>query len=76
VKNGDIIFAFKSPLNPVGHSEFAQHLEKHGDGVKDVAFSVDDATAIFYKAIKKGATAVMQPTTLKDNHGEVIVASV
>ena len=63
-------------MNPTGHSEFADHLEKHGDGVKDVAFSVDDATAIFHKAVKKGALAVMQPTTLKDDHGEVIVASV
>lgn len=76
VKNGEIIFAFKSPLNPTGHSEFADHLEKHGDGVKDVAFSVDDSKAIFEKAVEKGAKPVMLPTTLRDNDGEVTISSV
>jgi 4-hydroxyphenylpyruvate dioxygenase len=47
VRNGDITFAFTSPLNPTGHEEFAAHMTKHGDGVKDVAFTVDDAAGIF-----------------------------
>ena len=42
VKNGDVRFAFRSPLNPTGHDEFAKHHTTHGDGVKDVAFTVDD----------------------------------
>ena len=27
--------------------EFGDHLAKHGDGVKDIAFEVDDLNAIF-----------------------------
>ena len=49
--------AFTSPLNP-GDSEFAKHMEVHGDGVKDVAFAVNDAEYIYKRAIKRGATSV------------------
>lgn len=76
VHNGKIKFAFKSPLNPSGHDEFAAHHAKHGDGVKDVAFTVDDSAGIFNKAVQRGATPVMEPTVLKDDDGEVIVSSV
>jgi 4-hydroxyphenylpyruvate dioxygenase len=76
IKNGDIIFAFKSPLNPSGHSEFAKHLELHGDGVKDVAFTVDDSEAIYKKAVKNGAIGVMKPTLLRDEGGSVVISSV
>lgn len=76
VKNGDVRFAFTSPLNPTGHDEFAKHHTQHGDGVKDVAFTVDDSAGIFQKAVSRGAKAVMEPKTLKDGDGEVIVSSV
>lgn len=38
------------------------HLTKHGDGVRDVAFTVEDSTAIYNFAIKNGAKSVMAPT--------------
>jgi 4-hydroxyphenylpyruvate dioxygenase len=62
-------------LNP-GNTEFAKELEAHGDGVKDVAFHVDDATGIYNKAVERGAKSVKAPETLKDEHGSVIVSSV
>ena len=76
VRNGEILFAFTSPLNPTGHAEFAKHMEQHGDGVKDVAFTVDDAAGIYKKAVDRGAKSVMEPKTVKDENGEVIMASV
>jgi len=53
-----------------------KHHEHHGDGVKDVAFSCDDATAIHAKCIERGATSIQEPTTMKDDFGSVIVSSV
>lgn len=76
VHNGKIKFAFTSPLNPAGHEEFNAHHAKHGDGVKDVAFHVDDAAGIYKKAVERGARPVREPETLKDEHGSVMVASV
>jgi len=52
------------------------HLSRHGDGVKDVAFTVDDAAGIYNKAVERGAISVRKPETLKDEHGSVIIASV
>ena len=75
VRNGDITFAFQSPLDP-DHEEFSAHHARHGDGVKDVAFTVDDAVGIYNKAVQRGATRVMEPVTLEDEHGKVIMASV
>lgn len=62
-------------MNP-GNVEFAKELEKHGDGIKDVAFSVDDAAGIYNKAVERGAKSVKAPETIKDDNGSVIVASV
>ncbi len=75
VRSGDIVFAFQSPLNP-DHAEFAAHHAKHGDGVKDVAFCVDDAAGIHKKAVERGATSVTEPETRSDEHGSVIVSAV
>uniref|UniRef100_A0A672SNR4 4-hydroxyphenylpyruvate dioxygenase n=1 Tax=Sinocyclocheilus grahami TaxID=75366 RepID=A0A672SNR4_SINGR len=41
VRQDKIIFVFESALNP-GNEEMGEHLMKHGDGVKDVAFQVED----------------------------------
>lgn len=75
VKNNELCFAFTSPLNP-DHEEFSAHHAKHGDGVKDVAFTVDDAAGIYNKAVSRGAEGVREPETLTDENGSVIVASV
>ena len=75
VRNNELTFVFTSPLNP-DHAEFSAHHAKHGDGVKDVAFTVDDAAGIYQKAVSRGATGVREPETLEDENGTVIVASV
>lgn len=76
VGNGKVRFCFKTPYNPEGHPEFDQIHTKSGDGVKDVAFHVDDSAGIFKKAVERGATPVMEPTVMKDDDGEVLVSSV
>ncbi len=40
MRRNDITFVFTAPLTPDG--EIAEHVREHGDGVKDIAFSVDD----------------------------------
>lgn len=70
-----IVYAFISPLNP-GNTAFAKELENHGDGVKDVAFLVDDAAGIYNKAVARGAKGIRAPEELKDENGSVVVATV
>ncbi|KAK9522480.1 hypothetical protein VZT92_018941 [Zoarces viviparus] len=73
VKQGKIIYVFSSALNP-GNKEMGDHLVKHGDGVKDVAFTVQDCDLLVQKARERGAVIVKEPCTLEDKHGKVRLA--
>ncbi len=46
IKQDKIFFVFQSPLQP-DEKEMNTHIMKHGDGVKDVAFTVDNCRLIF-----------------------------
>ena len=63
-----------SPLGPEG--EISAHIVKHGDGVRDLAFWVDDARVAFATAMERGAEAVHEPRVLKDDQGEVVIAAI
>jgi 4-hydroxyphenylpyruvate dioxygenase len=63
-----------TPLQPTG--PIAAHIAKHGDGVRDLALWVDDARQAFQLAVERGATAVQEPTVLRDEEGEVVVAAI
>jgi 4-hydroxyphenylpyruvate dioxygenase len=63
-----------TPLGPEG--EIARHIVQHGDGVRDIALSVDDAEAAWRETTKRGARSVREPETLRDAAGEVRVASI
>lgn len=57
-------------------SEIAQHINKHGDGVKVLALWVDDAKKSFEETVKRGAKIAFEPKTLKDENGEVVIAAI
>ncbi|HKP30670.1 MAG TPA: 4-hydroxyphenylpyruvate dioxygenase [Gemmatimonadales bacterium] len=73
LEQGKIRFVLTSPLGPEG--QVAEHVARHGDGVRDIAFWVDDARDAFAKAIERGATPVQAPTVLEDEHGRIVIAS-
>ncbi len=54
----------------------AEHVRKHGDGVKILALWVDDAYKSFEETTKRGAKPYMEPTTLTDEHGEVRMSGI
>ncbi|KAL4805173.1 Glyoxalase/Bleomycin resistance protein/Dihydroxybiphenyl dioxygenase [Aspergillus unguis] len=88
IRNGDIIFVLTSPLRSLDQierfsaeeqdllKEIHAHLEQHGDGVKDVAFEVDSAQAVYSAAVKNGAKAVKDVETLEDENGKVLTATI
>jgi len=67
-------FVLTSPLGPEG--EIAAHVLKHGDGVRDLAFWVDDARDAHAKAVERGARSVQAPAVHTDEAGEVVVAAI
>lgn len=64
-----IRFVFTTPLTAGG--AIAEHIMKHGDGVRDVAFQVDDADAAFEEAVRRGARPCDEPHDHTDEHGTV-----
>src|SRR6476646_8260351 len=54
----------------------AELLRRHGDGVCDVAFQVDDATRAFALAVERGARPALPPQALQDDHGVVRRAAI
>lgn len=54
----------------------ADHVYKHGDGVKFLALRVKDSTYSWNETTKRGGKSFMEPTTLKDNDGEVVISGI
>ena len=68
-----IRFVLTTPLSPDG--EIAAHILRHGDGVKDLAFWVDDAREAYAKALERGAVSVHEPRVVTDKDGEVVIVT-
>ncbi|KAK9892872.1 hypothetical protein WA026_022552 [Henosepilachna vigintioctopunctata] len=75
VRQNDIIFVFQSAYNP-DEIQVNQHVAKHGDGVKDIAFAVDDLENIILRAKRKGATIVKDIWEESDFNGIVRFATI
>src|SRR5688572_13214847 len=69
LRQNRVNFVLTTPLNPDHPS--AEHIKQHGDGVRDIAFQVEDADHAFNEAVKRGATPVSEPRALSDENGEV-----
>ncbi len=74
LKQNKIRFVLTTSLQP--GTPIAEHVNKHGDGVKVLALWVDDATKSFNETTKRGAEVAAKPQTFKDEQGEVVMASI
>src|SRR6185369_6893141 len=54
----------------------AEHIKKHGDGVRDIALEVADADFAFEEAVRRGAKRFVEPHDLTDDNGTVRHAAV
>jgi len=62
-----IRFVFTAPLGPEG--EVADHVRRHGDGVHDIAFAVDDVQSAWRETTTRGAASAQEPTALEGEKG-------
>lgn len=70
LQQGKIRLVLTSPYH--SNSDIAEHQRLHGDGVKVIAFQVDDAEFAFRETTKRGARAYLEPTIERDEFGEVV----
>jgi 4-hydroxyphenylpyruvate dioxygenase len=74
IQQGKIRFVLTTPLQP-DHA-ITDHIKLHGDGVRDLALWVDDAESAYHETTKRGARGIMEPTTFKDEFGEIKKSSI
>lgn len=74
IRQNKITFVLTTALK--AKNEIAEHVTKHGDGVKFLALKVDDATDAWEQTTKRGGKSYMKPVTLKDAHGEVVMSGI
>ena len=74
LQQNDIRLVLTSGLR--SDSEIVQHACRHGDGVRDVALRVPDASRAYGEAIARGARSVAEPRWLEDEWGRVELASI
>ncbi|PNF18444.1 4-hydroxyphenylpyruvate dioxygenase [Cryptotermes secundus] len=75
VRQNKIIFVFTSAYEPYS-GEMGRHLVRHGDGVKDVAFTVEDLDSIVERAKERGAKMIKDIWEESDETGTVRFARV
>ncbi|MGH2357322.1 MAG: 4-hydroxyphenylpyruvate dioxygenase [Candidatus Limnocylindria bacterium] len=63
----DIRFVLTAPLSP--DSEVAQHVHRHGDGVHDIAFAVDDVESAWRETTSRGARSAGELSEVKGEKG-------
>jgi 4-hydroxyphenylpyruvate dioxygenase len=74
IRQQKLTFVFTTALRP-SHN-IAEHVHKHGDGVKFLALKVTDATDAWEQTTKRGGKSYQAPTTLQDDNGEVIISGI
>ena len=74
LQQNDIRMIVTSALSP--ESPIAQHVNLHGDSIKDIAFAVDDAAQAFEEATKRGARPVMEPTVFEQDGVRTVKATI
>ena len=74
VRQHKLTFMLTTPLrsgNPI-----ADHIYRHGDGVKVLALKVSNARNAFEETTRRGGKPYLEPLSLQDDHGEVVLSGI
>jgi 4-hydroxyphenylpyruvate dioxygenase len=74
VRQHKLTFVLTTPLRP--NNEIADHIYKHGDGVKFLALRVDDARHAWEQTTARGGQSFSEPHVLTDCDGEVVLSGI
>jgi len=74
VRQHKLTFVLTTPLYP--DNAIADHIYKHGDGVKALSLRIPDARKAWEETTKRGAKSFMEPVVLTDKDGEVVMSGI
>src|SRR5215472_4668026 len=78
VQQSKIRLVLTTPLHPDDsiNEPIHRHIQRHGDGVHNIALWVDDAEAAYRETTQRGARGVRPPEVLRDENGEARVSAI
>ena len=74
VRQHKLTFVFTTALRT--DNEIAQHVYKHGDGIKFLALKVTDAADAWKQTTMRGGKSHTEPMVLEDADGKVVVSGI
>ena len=74
LQQGKVRFVFSTSLRP--GSPIADHVARHGDGVRVIALEVEDARQAWIETTSRGARSIAAPEETADDHGRIITSSI
>src|SRR2546423_11445165 len=74
IRQNKLTFVLTTPMHP--DNPIADHIYEHGDGVKAIALKVEDATSAWNVTTKCGGKRFMEPKTLTDDKGKLVMSGI
>ena len=74
VRQNKLTFLLTTPLR--SGNAIADHVVKHGDGVKAIALKVEDATSAWEETTSRGGRSFLEPMTLTDGDGQLVMSGI
>jgi 4-hydroxyphenylpyruvate dioxygenase len=74
IRQNNLTFVLTTPIRP--DNPIADHIYKHGDGVKVLALKVEDATTAWEETTKRGGKSYLEPITMTDGDGQLIMSGI
>ena len=74
IRQNKLTFALTTPLR--SGNAIADHIAKHGDGVKAIALKVEDATSAWEETTRRGGKSFLEPMTLTDGDGQLVMSGI
>lgn len=74
VRQNKLTFVFTTSLRT--NNPIADHVYKHGDGVKALALRVENATDAWEQTTQRGGRSFLEPVKLTDTYGELVMSGI
>ena len=74
IRQNKLTFVLTTPLR--SGNAIADHIAKHGDGVKAIALKVEDATSAWEETTSRGGKSFLEPMTLTDGDGQLVLSGI
>jgi 4-hydroxyphenylpyruvate dioxygenase len=74
IRQNKLTFLLTTPLR--SGNVIADHIAKHGDGVKAIALKVEDSTSAWEETTGRGGKSFLEPMTLTDGDGQLVMSGI